>query len=393
MGIPTLCVVMAMLCLPSQDTLSPGGAPPGKTGISDARYARFSRGVNLPGWLWLNRGPVEELEKRFSDEDLKLIQSLGLTCVRVPVDMAKIHDPGAPGSLRPRELGILERGLERILASGLAVIFDLHSISQAAGGSDYSGPLGRDEGFTDVFIAFWEVLAVRLARFDPERLIIEPMNEPVLLGQEEKWPPLQERIVKAIRAKAPDHTILATGAFWSNIHTLVRLRPLDDPNILYNFHFYEPHIFTHQGATWSMEIVKPLREIPYPSSPEAVAPAVSLQKHEEVRRGLRAYGEERWDAARIEQEIGKAAAWAATHGVRLLCNEWGCYRNYAPPASRVAWTRDVRTALESHGIGWCMWEFDQSFGLVTRENGRAVVDRELAAALGLKIDGPGERAG
>jgi len=356
------------------------------SGISDLRYSRFSRGVNLPGWMWLNRGEVNDLEKRFSTRDLKLMKRLGLTCVRVPVDMVNIHDLKTAGSLKERELVILERGIEKIIASGLAVIFDLHSISQAEGGSDYSGPLGRDEKFTELFIGFWENLASRLARFDPDWLIIEPMNEPVLIDAEASWPPIQERIVAAIRKNAPRHTILATGAFWSNISTLIKLEPLADPNIIYNFHFYEPHIFTHQGATWSSDLDKPLRDVPYPSSPEVVLPLISKISDEPVRRYIQAYGKEGWDADRIEHEIGKAAGWASARGVRVLCNEWGCYKNYAPRRDRAAWIRDVRTALEKYGIGWCMWEFDMSFGLVRRENGRAVVDRDIVAALGLRTD-------
>ncbi|MBC7362888.1 MAG: cellulase family glycosylhydrolase [Candidatus Aminicenantes bacterium] len=151
-------------------------------------------------------------------------------------------------------------------------------------------------------------------------------------------------------------------------------------------HFYEPHIFTHQGATWSSEWVKPLRQVPYPSSPESVLKAISLVDREEIRNYLRQYGEERWDGQKIEQQILKAVQWAERHGVKLFCNEFGAYRNYCLLPDRKAWIQDVRTALEKYGIGWAMWEFDGSFGLVYRENNKVMVDRDLASALGLKDD-------
>lgn len=353
--------------------------------VTDARYARFSRGINLPGWMWLNKGKLKELEKRFSSDDLKLIRNLGFTFVRVPIDMENIYDIESPALLKPRSMEVLERGLNKILEAGLAINVDLHSISHKTSGSDYSGPLGKDDSFTEVFFRFWEVFASWLNRYDPELLIIEPMNEPVLLGMEEKWPPIQKRLIEVVRKYAPRHTILATGAFWSNISTLVKLEPLDDLNILYNFHFYEPHIFTHQGATWSSDFVRPLRKLPYPSSPEVIQDALSLIKDGSVRSHILAYGEERWDAEKIEASIRRASDWAAAHGVRLFCNEWGCYKNYTLPQHRLDWVRDVRMALEKYGIGWCMWEFDGSFGLVTRRKGRAVVDKELALSLGLNL--------
>jgi len=52
-------------------------------------------------------------------------------------------------------------------------------------------------------------------------------------------------------------SILATGVQWSNLDTLLELKPLKDHNIIYNFHFYEPHIFTHQGASWIPEDKEP----------------------------------------------------------------------------------------------------------------------------------------
>lgn len=352
----------------------------------DSRYQRFSRGVNLPSWFWLNSGPLQPLEKRYSTEDLALIQRLGFSYVRVPVDMANIYAPDREDRLQPEALELLLAGLKKIIESGLAVNFDLHSISQEAGGSDYSGPLGKDAAFTEEFFFFWEKLAEKLSAFDPDWLIIEPMNEPVFLGEEHCWPPIQKQLIARIRAKLPHHTILATGAFWSNLSTLLALEPLDDPGVWYCFHFYEPHIFTHQGAHWSSELVKKLRRLPYPSSPEAVRKAVSLVKEENLKKALQLYGEERWDGAKIEDRIRKAAEWADKHRVRLICNEFGAYRIYCLPPYRIAWIRDVRTALEKYGISWAMWEFDGSFGLVFRKNKKATVDKPLARALGLRVD-------
>src|SRR5256884_7217523 len=51
---------------------------------------------------------------------------------------------------------------------------------------------------------------------------------------------------------------------------------LRDPNIIYNFHFYDPHVFTHQGANWSTNFVHYLKDLPYPSTPENVQQAAAL---------------------------------------------------------------------------------------------------------------------
>ena len=379
--------VLFVLCLSSCLLANSYGTEvkEGQDSVSAGRYRHFLRGINLPYWFWLNQSEVQPLEKRFSSADLKLIKSLGLTFVRIPVDMANLYDPGREDKLNPSALQILLSGIAKILKSGLAVNFDLHSISQESGGSNYSGPLGQDEKFTAEFINFWQHLAEKLAIFDPDRLLIEPMNEPVFLGEEYKWPPIQKELLQAIREKLPEHTLLATGAFWSNLPGLLALEPVDDPNVWYNFHFYEPHIFTHQGATWGADYDKYLRHVPYPSSPESVEQAILLVENDTLKQYLRDYGEQGWKGQKIEAEILKAAAWAEKYGVRLLCNEFGAYRDYCLPTFRQAWIRDVRLALEKYQIGWAMWEFDGSFGLVFRQDGRTVVDKDIASALGLKL--------
>jgi aryl-phospho-beta-D-glucosidase BglC (GH1 family) len=355
-------------------------------GVSNLRTERLARGVNLPGWLWLNRGPVGDLTDRYRDEDLRTMKELGLTCVRVPIDMANLYASEQPDLLQHKHLQELDRGIEQVLSHELAVMVDLHSISQADGGSNYSGPLGTDDDFTATFCRFWNSLARHLSRFDPDWVILEPMNEPVFRGYEERWPRIQQRVIAAIRRGAPEHTIVATGARWSNLDTLLELEPLDDANVLYNFHFYEPHIFTHQGATWSSDWVAPLRAIPYPSSPEAVRGLVGQFADARIQRNLADYGEQRWNAERIAGRIELVSEWARKHGVSVICNEFGTYKRFCVPECRVAWLRDVRHAFENVGIGWCMWTFDGSFGLASREGENVSVDRDVARALGLRVE-------
>ena len=96
------------------------------------------------------------------------------------------------------------------------------------------------------------------------------------------------------------------------------------------------------------------------------------------------YGREHWDGARIESEMKQAAEWARRRGVPLVCNEFGVYRNFADPQDRAAWIRDVRAALEHNNIGWTMWDYSGSFGVVTKKDGKVVRDESVLSALGLK---------
>lgn len=366
--------------------LSQGAAVhPQQTGVSDARFARLARGANLPFWFWY---APQDVEGFFSERDLATIRRLGFTYVRVPIDMEWLFDDADADRLDDTHLAVLDRCLDRILAADLAVMIDLHSTSLAdSDASVYSGALERDEAFVETFITFWRALAGHLSERDPEMVFFEPMNEPVFEDDPARWPPMQASILSAIREVAPEHTLVATSALWSGIDTFVELEPLTDPNIVYNFHFYEPFLFTHQGADWTWWVVAGLRGVPYPSSPETVATLAGAEDNAEVRDQLRWYGEERWDAAKIDERIALAAAWGAQHGVRLICDEFGALDQYSAAEDRVRWMYDVRTTLETYGIGWSIWDYDGEFGVARRENGKTFVDLEAARALGLNTAG------
>jgi len=44
----------------------------------------------------------------------------------------------------------------------------------------------------------------------------------------------------------------------------------------------------------------------------------------------------------------------------------------------------VRAALEQNGIGWAMWDYAGSFGLVVKKDGKTVPDEGVLRALGMK---------
>lgn len=219
---------------------------------------------------------------------------------------------------------------------------------------------------------------------DADRVFFEILNEPE--GRDRyRWYGVEAKLAAAIREGAPEHTIIATGAHWSDDDDLVFLEPLRDANVIYAFHFYESHIFTHQGATWSANYWHELKGVPYPSTPENVQAAAAEVPDAVHRLAVIRYGLDRWNAERIDAEIGQVAAWAGHWGVPVICNEFGVYRKNAEPKDRVAWLSDVRTALEKRGIGWAIWDYHDGFGVVNTENGEPVPDEATVRALGLTV--------
>src|SRR5580698_4615257 len=344
------------------------------------RAAHLRRGINTSGWfaqVYDQRGYTKEhFQSWTTAQDIALIRSMGFDHVRLSVDPQAMMQSHRPDEIPAEYLGYLDAAVKLILAQGLAVVIDLHP------GSDFKARLAKDDSFVQELADFWRALARHYSTWDAERVFFEILNEPEM-SDRYRWYGVQAKLAAAIREGAPQHTMIAAGARWSNDDELVFLEPLRDSNVIYNFHFYEPHIFTHQGATWGAYSWHWVKRLHYPSSAESAAKVAASVPDAVDRLAVIRYGQEHWDAARIDAEITQVAEWARQRGVVVMCNEFGVYRDYADPRDREAWIHDVRTALEQRGMGWTMWDYSGNFGVVTQQNGRNVPDETTLRALGL----------
>ena len=350
--------------------------------VPPARLAHIRHGVNLSGWFAQVYDPKgytkEHLQAWTTASDIALIKSAGFDHVRLSVnpqpfmDAARHRDGGA------ELFGYLDAAIKMILDAGLAVEIDMHP------DSDFKTRLAKEDDFVERFADFWSMVAKRYAPLDPDRVFFEILNEPEMRDAY-RWYGVEAKLAAAVRRAAPANTIIAAGARWDDDDDLVFLEPLPDTNVIYVFHFYEPHIFTHQGATWGAYYWHWLKGLHYPSSPENAAQVATLLPEARDRMQVIRYGQDHWDASRIEAEINQVADWAKQPGVPLICNEFGVFRDFAEPQDRNAWIKDVRTSLERHNIGWAMWDYSGNFGVVTQKDGKATLDETTLRALGLNM--------
>ncbi len=96
-------------------------------------------------------------------------------------------------------------------------------------------------------------LAERYAK-EPTIAGYDLLNEPVVENSIDEWKGLAERAIAAIREVDPNHAVFvervnSVGGEWAENAERNFFR-VGDPNVVYEFHFYKPFHFTHQGAPW-----------------------------------------------------------------------------------------------------------------------------------------------
>jgi endoglucanase len=353
--------------------------------VPASRLEHLRHGINTSQWfaqVYDQKGYTKEhFLSWITVEDIALIKAMGFDHIRLSVDPEPMFTMNHPNDIPAQYLGYLDAAVKMILDHGLAVIIDIQP-------EDNFKARLADDNFVPQFLDFWRALAQHYANWDPERVFFEVLNEPE--QERYRWIGIQAKAVAAIRQGAPQHTIISAGARWSNNDELTFLEPVRDPNVIYNFHFYSPYLFTHQGATWGVYYWHWVKGLRYPSTRESAEQAAGGVPEAADRLEVIRYGYENWNSERIDGEIAQVAEWGRRNKVPVMCNEFGVYRQYADPRDRGEWIEDVRTSLERHGIGWTMWDYSGSFGVVTKKNGQTTADESALRALGLKAAGAKE---
>jgi aryl-phospho-beta-D-glucosidase BglC (GH1 family) len=231
-----------------------------------ARARHLQHGINASEWFAQSPNDYSAARtNRYTDaRDIALIARLGFDNIRLSIDPVPLEQyPRGADGLNADFVGRLDRAVDTMLGEGLAVEIDLHPEES------YKQQLRTSDHAVDELTMLWRKLAAHYANRDPERVFFEILNEPEVTDPY-RWAGIQARVAAAIRQAAPRNTIVATGANYSNLLDLLALQPLADGNVIYNFHFYDPHEFTHQGASWGLAWWSYTHGISYPPNDGAM---------------------------------------------------------------------------------------------------------------------------
>jgi len=360
---------VAILLFGSVSLLAQSASPAWK------RAEHLRHGINASEWLAQSHDySPQRLRTVTTLDDIAKMHAMVFDHVRLSIDPAIFRCDGPWNQCETVQ--VLDEVVAKALSADLAVILDIHP------SGEYKQQLATNDAAVQKFAQLWDHVASYYARQNPDMVFFEVLNEPEVGVY--RWAGIQQSLVQVIRRAAPQHTIIVTCGEYSNPDDLVRMPEVADDNYIVNFHFYSPHIFTHQGASWGEAYWVTLRQVPFPGTPDLIAAAVARQTDDWARWKLTQYGLEHWDAQHIAGEISFLATWGKARHVPLTCNEFGVYRNYSNPDDRMRWLTAVRTALEQNNIGWTMWDYQGGFGVVTKNNGAITEDDAVLRALGLR---------
>jgi endoglucanase len=321
------------------------------------------RGVNWGGWFSqidaiAEKDPIGfpgklvHIRSFLDTEDVTRVAGWGFDHIRLPLDWKNVFD----SAIRPdREVfALLDKAVDGILGSGLGLILDLHKCP----GNDFLDGTVREQAFfTDRrlrrdCLRIWDHLAERYG--GRTGIMFEPLNEPVAPSAE-LWNEVKDELAAEIRRMAPKATLVIGSNPWNSAAGFEALEPVDDDNVLYSFHFYNPLVFTHQHAPW-IESAAFKRSLPYPG----------MYPRVDCGPSKLAVDTGRWDRNRLASVLEPVFRFRERYKVGIACNEFGVYMGGPDRESRLAWLSDLLGLFRENEVGWSYWNYKNlDFGIMS----------------------------
>ncbi|MFZ0431016.1 MAG: cellulase family glycosylhydrolase [Acidobacteriota bacterium] len=335
--------------------MSPARARKSPVVVEDSHPIHFwdeqRKGANF-----FNRVPARE---RFQSAT-----ELGLEFIRLVPDKWKTGQKDFLIGSADRYEGLAEPDLKKLIAVlddaaalGHHVVLGMLGLPGARwsqsnqGKDDYR--LWNEDTFQQQAIRFWKDLAKRL-RGHPAIAAYDPLNEPHparehgidgaedeafadwrkrALGTAADLDRFNRRIVFAIREVDPTTPILLEGYGYGSAAGLSYLTPVDDSDILYSFHFYEPWQYTTTRVNAGRYRYPDAMPDFWNAPPRA------------------------WTRDDLKHRIQPVLDWAARHRIpanRIVAAEFGCGRR-SPGA--VQYLADVMAMLNEGGFHWAFYSY------------------------------------
>jgi endoglucanase len=318
-----------------------------------ARLIAFKRAKSLDNGIsvsWLEQTWDKDvlIHNRLKTTDLELLKKLGFKSIRLPVAFEKFEDEQIPIE---QIFSHIDNIVKQCSLYGLKLIIDYQY-----GNLNENNYLIETPRVIDV----WLKLTKRYMHVGGDKLFFELYNEPLHMNPQ-IWKDAAYNMVTAIREIDQQRTLIIGASNYNSIYELSRFVRLADENIIYTFHFYEPFLFTHQGAEWVGDQESTIG-VPFPYNAEKFPVINPKAKNTDGEKNFNEYpidGNEQ--SVRDKLQIVKN--WSEKYDVPIICGEYGVYNKYADLDSRCRYIKTVRTTLKMLNIPGILWDYNTNFSI------------------------------
>lgn len=214
---------------------------------------------------------------------------------------------------------------------------------------------------TERIIKIWKQVIEDMRNFSTENLFLELYNEPTT--DMDIWKSTATTLVRELRKEDPERIFIIGGANYNGINELLNMGKLstDDGKIFYTFHFYEPYIFTHQGADWTLEKTY-MVGLPYPYKKRKMPKLKGVAPDSIVKKEFERFPREA-NFSYLYNRIKRIKGEADKLKIPLICTETGVI-NLAADKAKSKYLRDITDIMNSFDIPVMLWDYNDKFTIL-----------------------------
>lgn len=333
--------------------------------LAKSRALTLEKGMNYP-WLeeywggnpsinymnYLNiRSSAGQAKLSSFKTQISLMSQMGFKTLRLPVSFDHWEDRKSPYNIDSVSYFMaIDSAIVWCNLYNMKLVIDYHH------GNLYDGNFWNE---LPRVIELWKQIANRYKNTDPNKVFFELYNEPNGISTS-NWKTAAQSIISVIRPILKNHTFILGANNWNSQYNMRDIL-VSDTNIIYTFHFYEPFLFTHQGASWVGGDVSTIG-IPFPYDASRMPPknpaCVSSF-------GVSQYNGYKTQAtcSNMYNSLNIAKTFSNTYNVPIWCGEWGTYKKYIPLNDRCTYTQCIKTHLDNLKIPFAYWEWNEDFSI------------------------------
>ena len=322
--------------------------------LKDDSGSVLLKGIAFGNGVWAN--PATPPKAHHTERSYEELSALGFNSVRFYLNYGLFEGDDAPYEYKQAGWDWLDWNIQAAKKHGIRLVLNMH---YPQGGFQSNGngmALWTDRQNQARLTALWAEIARRY-KDEPVIAALDLLNEPVVaerasLGETfAQWQDLAQGIADAVRGVNANHMLmverlnayknLETGvANWDiNMNGDFNFFLIDDANVAYQFHVYDPFVFTHQNASWV-----------------------------ESRRGVFAvYPDEAngFDKEYLEQCFTKYLRFGTANNVPVYLGEFGVIRyGFQEGRGGGRWVKDALDICRRHNINFNYHTYhEEAFGL------------------------------
>ena len=287
------------------------------------------------------------------EKDYEEMARLKFNAVTVFLSYKRFYNEAEPDKYIDIGWKRLEQHLALARKYGLRVILQMLVIEGAqfvpSKGEAFDYRIWFQPELQERFLKLWEAIAQRY-KDEPQIVGFGIFAEPVTAGTRQQWIDLANKTVARIR-KIDNHHIIFVERLYGEFGTRREMAGLDlaperaffvvpDPNVVYQFYFFERDEYTHQHASWREDRNNSVR---YPD------PRFEIVYREAVNDRGRVFP---FDKNYLKFYLARQLEFGAKHKVPMFVWSFGLMKNCFQGQGGLEWLRDTTSLFREHNVDW-----------------------------------------